>query len=197
MSGSEQPPPGSEQPPRRGWARILELGPAWISAIATLILALAAAGFFAGRVTAPTTATTGTPQPTQTVPKTVTAPSATNSLPNSPWSVYYQTQVGIGTVGINFDNNPPSSASADIFYSGSLLESTSNATLAVWPGSATPTPAQCQNWVTTHPGTSIGTVTVGMQICLKTAQGRPVLLRIQSVTPDAANGQVTVWQSNS
>jgi hypothetical protein len=40
------------KPTRHGWARIGELGPAWITAIATLILALTGAGFFAGRVTA-------------------------------------------------------------------------------------------------------------------------------------------------
>lgn len=39
------------QQPRRGWARLGELGPAWITAIAALIVALTSAGFFAGRAT--------------------------------------------------------------------------------------------------------------------------------------------------
>ncbi len=198
MSDSQQPP-GHGQPPRHGWARILELGPTWITAIATLIVALTGIGFFAGRVTTPTVTPTSVPTPTQTVTKTVTAPPAPATSPNGGLTVYYQTSVGINNIGINFDNNPPSSASADITFNGSL-SAQSPTILAVWPGSATPTGVQCENWVTTHPGGFVGTVTVGMQICLKTAQGRPGLLRIQSITsdvPTTANIQATVWQSPS
>jgi hypothetical protein len=52
--------------PRRGWARIAELGPVWISAIAALIVALATAGFFTGRATAPTVTTAAPPTTTIT-----------------------------------------------------------------------------------------------------------------------------------
>jgi len=51
----------SNRPPRRGWARLGELGPAWITAIAALIVALTGAGFFAGRVTAGATNTVVAP----------------------------------------------------------------------------------------------------------------------------------------
>lgn len=51
----------NNQRPRRGRARIGELGPAWITAIAALIVALTGAGFFAGRVTAGPTKTVAPP----------------------------------------------------------------------------------------------------------------------------------------
>jgi hypothetical protein len=58
------------QSTRHGWARLGELGPAWITAIATLILALTGAGFFAGRATA-------------TPAKTVTAPARLSEKPSA------------------------------------------------------------------------------------------------------------------
>ncbi len=53
---------------KSGTARLAELGPAWIGALAALLVALTGAGFFAGRVT-----TQPAPQPTVTSTATVTA----------------------------------------------------------------------------------------------------------------------------
>jgi hypothetical protein len=194
MSHNGQPPGHSEQSLRHGWARILDLGPKWITAIAALLAALGGIGFFAGRAT--TTPQKNVAMPAQTVTTTVTASPATITTTGGAWTIYYQTSVGISGSGLNFDNNLPSSASADIYYNGSLA-STSTAILAVWQGSDAPTPAKCDNWVTTHPSGSVYPVTVGMQICLKTAEGRLGILYIQNITSDAANGQITVWQSRS
>jgi hypothetical protein len=64
----------SQQPQKKGaWARFLELGPAWISAIGSLILALGTAGFFAGRASA---GPKPSPAPlTHVITKTVTVPA--------------------------------------------------------------------------------------------------------------------------
>jgi hypothetical protein len=66
-------------PPKSGWARLLEIGPAWITAISGLIVALAAAGFFVGHVTA--SGGTAAPQPTATVTKPASDPGS-DSSPN-------------------------------------------------------------------------------------------------------------------
>ena len=50
--------------------RIGELGPAWLSALAAVLVALTGAGFFAGRVSAPPSPTV---QPTRIITKTVPA----------------------------------------------------------------------------------------------------------------------------
>ena len=114
----------------------------------------------------------------------------------SRWSVYWSGPVGITNIGLNFDNKPPSSASGDINFNGSL-SSSDTATMAAWPGPRTPTAAQCQNWVTTHPSNIVGTVTTGMQICLLTTQGRSVLLLVQGLPAGATaelQAHATIWQ---
>src|ERR1700733_10068495 len=67
---------------KSGTSRFAELGPAWIGALATLIVALTGAGFFAGRATSQ-----ATPQPTKTVRSTVTVtatPVAAASAASTP-----------------------------------------------------------------------------------------------------------------
>ncbi|GIG55833.1 hypothetical protein Lfu02_02050 [Longispora fulva] len=60
-----------EERRRTGWARLAELGPAWLSSIAAVIAALAAAGFFAGRLTADVS-TSAAPPPTTSPAAVVT-----------------------------------------------------------------------------------------------------------------------------
>ena len=177
-----------EGSPRRGWARIGELGPAWITAGAGVIVALAAAGFFAGRATTPT------PAPTETV--TVTPGQALTAGHNS--STYWTGQVGFSSLsglGLDFDTKPPSSDQTTIVYEGNALQVTANEQLSQWTQSSTPSASDCKLWVTTHPNTEILYPASGMQICIKTDQGRYGLLHIDS----AANGQLqvtaTVWNS--
>jgi hypothetical protein len=62
-----------DAPPKRRSSRLADLGPLWITAIATLIAALGTAGFFTGRATATKAA------PAQTVTVTAT-PRATSSV---------------------------------------------------------------------------------------------------------------------
>ena len=110
------------------------------------------------------------------------------------WSVLWSGPVGITGNGLNFDDQPrPSPQSADIYYNGSLY-SASSAILAVWQQTQAPTAGQCQAWVTTHPSSSVSNLTAGMQICLQTGQGRPVLLDVQSVTGEELDADAKIWQ---
>ena len=67
---------------RRG--RIGELGPAWISAIAAVIVALTGAGFFAGRVSAPASSGTQADRVSTTTVPTAAPVSAGTSASASP-----------------------------------------------------------------------------------------------------------------
>jgi hypothetical protein len=179
-----------EEPQRRGWARIGELGPAWISAIAAVILALAGAGFFAGRATTPT------PAPTETV--TVTAGQTPPSSSSGTSSVYWTGPVGFSLtsgLGLDFDTKPPSYDQTTIVYEGNALQATANAQLSRWTQSSTPSASQCQLWVTTHPNTQIILPASGMQICIKTDQGRYGLLHIDSASTDQLQVTATIWNS--
>jgi hypothetical protein len=180
----------------RGWARIGELGPAWIGAIATLIVALTGAGFFAGRVTAPTVT------PTQTVTVTPTeTPGPDHSEVPSPTgtsSIYWTGSVGFtGTsgLGLDFDTRPPSTDQTTIIYEGNELSATANAQLSLWTQSSTPSASQCQSWVTTHPNTAIPSPASGMQMCIKTDQGRYGFLHIDSSSNDQLQVTATIWKS--
>lgn len=186
---------GNEKPPRSGWARIADLGPKWIGAIATLILALTSAGFFAGRVTTPTV----TPTPTVTVTRTETPGPNHSKVPSSTGtsSIYWNGPVGLSQsgLGLDFDTRPPSTDQTTIYYGGNTLQPTANAQLSLWTQSSTPSASECQSWVTTHPNTDITFPASGMQICIKTDQGRYGLLYIDS----SSNGQLqitaTIWNS--
>lgn len=144
-------------------------------------------------------------KPTVTVTTTVTAPSATgtggspapSATPNS--TVYWSSTVGITASGLEFDTRPPSQAgpSGGIAYAGNTLSaSNQNIVVSLWTNSGTPSAAQCQSWVSTHPNTGVESPTPGMNICIKTAEGRIGLLQIDSGTN---NGQlqatVTIWGS--
>jgi len=67
--------------PKSGWSRLLEIGPIWITAISSLIVALTAAGFLVGHATA--SSGTAAPQPSITVAKTVPTSSTSAVSPTS------------------------------------------------------------------------------------------------------------------
>lgn len=110
-------------------------------------------------------------------------------------SVVWSGPVGITGSGLNFDNQPPSSANADVLFNPVVgaLRSADATAMAVWPQARAPAAAECRLWVTTHPSSSIGSVTAGMQICLQTVQGRFVILHVQGTNPEL-DAQATVWQ---
>jgi hypothetical protein len=80
-----------QPPPRHGWARINDLGPQWIGAIAALIAALGGiGGFFVGRAFTQTVTVTqtGAPAVTQTVTATVTKTVAASPV-NTAGYIYF------------------------------------------------------------------------------------------------------------
>jgi hypothetical protein len=69
-------------PRKSGWARLWEVGPAWITALSGIIVALAAIGFFVGHATA--TVNDAVPTPTVTVTKIVQVAGPASSSSNEP-----------------------------------------------------------------------------------------------------------------
>jgi hypothetical protein len=169
--------------------------PGLIQALTPLILGLVAGGAAGAALGQHSSALA--PHPTVTVTVTASAPPpvSRSASRDASLSAYWQGPVGITSNGLNFDTKPPSSTpSGTIIYAGELYASGStNIELAVWPNSSTPTAAQCQNWVTTHPSSSLSNVDPDMQICIKTDQGRFGLLHIESVDSTQASATATIW----
>jgi hypothetical protein len=190
--------PTDEKPSKpSGFWRIWEGLPPLIQALTPLIILLVggAGGVAIGHATTPT------PQPTATVTVTATAPPPTSAPAptGTALSVYWQGQVGITTIGLNFDTRPPSSTpNGNIVYTGGdlLTRGDANIEFAVWPNSSTPKATQCQTYVTTHPSPSLFSINPGMQVCIKTDQGRFGLLSIGQVDSNngVASAQATIWE---
>jgi hypothetical protein len=194
--------PTDEKPSKpSGFWRIWKELPPLIQALTPLIILLVggAGGVAIGHATTPT------PQPTATVTVTATAPPPTSAPISTPaptgtaLSVYSQGQVGITSNGLNFDTQTPSSTpSGDIVYTagGLYTHGDANIEFAVWPNSSTPKATQCQTYVTTHPSPSLLSINPGMQVCIKTDQGRFGLLSIGQVDSNngVASAQATIWE---
>lgn len=189
--------PTDEKPSKPWFWHIWEGLPPLIQALTPLIIFLVGG---AGGV-AISHATTPAPQPTPTVTVTVTAPPPTSTVTSTPaptstvLSVYWQGPVGITTNGLNFDSRPPSSTpSGDIVYAGELVSTGTNIEFAVWPNSGTPNATQCQTFVTTQPSASLASINPGMQVCIKTDQGRFGLLSFGQIDSNGvASAQATIW----
>jgi hypothetical protein len=170
--------------------------PVLIQALTPLILGLVAGGT-AGAALGQHSSTPA-PQPTVTVTASASAPppASTAASPGASLALYWQGPVGITANGLNFDTKPPSSTpNGSIVYTGELYASGStNIELAIWSNSSTPTAAQCQAWVTTHPSSSLFNLAPGMQICIKTDQGRFGLLHIESIdSGSGVSAAATIW----
>jgi len=169
---------------------------ALIIAVTGLITALAALGVFS-----PAHSATAGGKRTPSAP---TGP--TSSAPTTPAggqaAVYWHGRVGITGPGINFDLKPATTSTnapaTNISYTGSALENAAlpspGIVISQWTRSGKPSEAQCQTWVATHPGTVVNNVVAGMQICIKTAQGRYGRLTIDSgATSDQLPATATIW----
>lgn len=139
---------------------------------------------------------TGTTLPTppgrsSTVSSSTSAPATTGS------SIYWSGPVGFTSYGLDLDIRRPATDQTTIAWEGNELQATANAQLAAWTQPGTPSPSQCQNWVTTHPNNGVPTPTIGMQICIKTDQGRFGLLHIDSYSNNGSqlNATATIWGS--
>jgi hypothetical protein len=141
--------------------------------------------------------------PTQTVTATATVTAAAPATAVTPVSaVYWQGAVGITFPGgINFDLKP-ATTSADgptniLFGSNSLEAPYTGTTILVsqWTGAGRPTQTDCANWVLTHPTNVVNNVAEGMQICIRTVQGRIGQLTVTSISPDrnTLNVMAVIW----
>lgn len=196
-SGSQPEPRGQDSLGRF----LFRQGPAWVTAIAGA-LAVLGIGFGAGYGTskaqnsAPAPAVTVTVEPSNatTGPGNSTAPPATtNSYVYWSGPVEFSQSSGLG---LDFDTSPPSTDQTTIIYEGNGLQSTANARVSLWNQPGTPSASQCRTWVTTHPNTDVTFPAVGMQICIKTDQGRYGLLHIDSSSNNDHLGvTATIWSS--
>jgi hypothetical protein len=118
--------------------------------------------------------------------------------------VYWQGAVGITfgpPGGINFDLKPATTSAdrpTNISFTGSALENAYIGTTVLvsqWTGAGQPTHADCANWVLTHPTNVVNNVAEGMQICIRTVQGRIGQLTVTSISPDQSTLNVTavIW----
>jgi hypothetical protein len=168
-----------------------------IIAVTGLITALAALGVFSPAHSA---ALGG-----KRTPSAPTGPSS--SAPTTPTggqaaAVYWHGKVGITGPGINFDLKPATTSTnappTNISYTGSALENawepSPGIVISQWTQSSKPSESQCRTLVATHPSTVVNNVVTGMQICIKTAQGRYGRLTINSgATSDQLPATATIW----
>ena len=138
-------------------------------------------------------------------PSASTAPASsdpTTSTASQAAAVYWHGTVGITFKGINFDLKPATTSSnapsTNISYTGSALENawqpSPGIVISQWSQSGTPSESQCQTLVATHPSAIVNNVVMGMQICIKTAQGRYGRLTIDSgATSDQLPVTATIW----
>ncbi|MGW7530828.1 hypothetical protein [Amycolatopsis sp. NPDC054798] len=190
---------GSETPKKTGWG---ELGHKWITAIAALVTALASAGFFIGRSSAPE-AKPSSPVTTTATPATVTvtaAPAARSSdAPTSnPGSAklddetYWSGELEWGK--FNFDISPPNYTDGEyIQYLGDgLLYVNGNTKLTSWKRSGQPGKKECASAVDAD-GSNQTRVMKDNQVCGRSAEGRIFLLNVMSMG-NTLRTQVTVWK---
>jgi NPCBM/NEW2 domain len=85
-------------PHKSGWARLLEVGPAWITAITGIIVALTAAGFFVGHATAGSGA--ATPAVTVTVTKTLSPSGSASPSADAPTTATAETPTTSGSAPV-------------------------------------------------------------------------------------------------
>ena len=170
----------------------------WLTAgLATIIAAIVAVS-----LTHRSTGSGSNPGPGVTAPKTTAAPGATgtgNSTPataTSGTAVYWRGHVSFSGDGFDFDSKPPAHDQTTIVYDGNTLYATASAQLAVWSQPGMPSASECQTWVATHPNNAVPVPAIGMQICIKTDQGRYGLLHIDSYSyNNSPNATVIVWGS--
>ncbi|WP_197319741.1 hypothetical protein [Saccharomonospora sp. NB11] len=183
---------------KSGWG---ELGPKWITAIATLITALAGAGFFLGRSTAPER---GGPDPDaeHATTVTVTVPDRDERVtggPNPPkqGDVRWKGELTFpndGT-GFNFDLVPPNFTAGRFveIWLDALQVHGDAATVTVWKSGGVPDEEACAVAVEEDGGTRISTVVKDNQVCGRTYEGRIFRMTILS-TDGPVRADVVVWE---
>ncbi|MEY7974475.1 hypothetical protein AB8O38_21015 [Saccharomonospora xinjiangensis] len=193
---------------RSGWG---ELGHKWITAIAALITALAGAGFFIGRSTAPEDSASAS-KPEHTVTATVTmradqpgtnagatttkgttdTTDTTTDAAAEKWAGKLEWSSSLS--GYNLDIVPPTYTEGRYLtgYFG-LLESYGDAAdLVVWKSGSTPGKAECAAAVTEE-GSDQVSVVKGNQVCGQTFDGSVFRLEILS-SGSEIKANAVIWK---
>lgn len=193
--------------------RIIELGPAWISAFAAVITALAAVGFFAGRATAPsgnppaaapTVTSSARPTPTASIAPST---SLTNKI-QSPPKVYQNGSFDYLDKGSYYDLDSAeswggnSAAGTDLTQDGSSLVGANGAVFApVAQGNdefSKCAPIDASSWRSFVPFEQLH---AAPDICVTTGENRLGLLHFTTIPdPDGeksrAHFRFVVWEKN-
>ncbi|TLW93175.1 hypothetical protein FFT09_07070 [Saccharomonospora piscinae] len=190
-----------DAPQKTGWG---ELGHKWITAIAGLITALAGAGFFLGRSTAPETPSSPDANAAAPVTVTVTVPAgndpgteASTAPVDTDSDLRWEGKLnwnGYGT-GYNLDLVPPTYTDGR-YLSGTLtgLESYGDAAqIAVWKSGSFPGRADCAEAVDTEGTDHISTLEEGNQVCGRTYEGRVFRLEVIAAGSDF-KAEGVVWE---
>lgn len=171
-----------------------EFGPAWITAISALIVALTGAGFFAGRASAPQ----GTAPPAQTVTKTVvsTVPARDDPASEAAGSddgTYFAGNLTWGE--FNLDQREPKRVGSKYITShGTVLYAyDDSAELAVWETDSVPSKDECANVVATDGSNQTAALVAGNRVCGQTAEGRVFRIEILGVGGSGIRSKTTVW----
>lgn len=206
MSGSD---PSSQQSREKGGlTRFAELGPAWIASLATLIVALTGAGFFAGRVSA---SSSQSAQPPKTVTRTVTA---TPTSPQGASTSGTTSTTGNGTELGTYTFRLPSGYGAPLASTAptqSEIAAAGGADDITWPtelaplsvgngdqmvglpNGSTPTYSSCTGNTTLQ---NVASTNQGTAFCIIETSGRVAGVAVTSIvrsTNSYITLQVTVW----
>jgi hypothetical protein len=201
----------SEQSRKKGLG---ELGPVWIGSIATLIVAMTGAGFFAGHAVATSTASTPSPKViTVTVTATAPAPSTPSSsaADGATPSPAAQSTVGNGTLDASYSFKLVNGYSAplgltaptqaqiaasgnyDLYYNGSMEPGSSEKMVELQNGT-TPTYSACTANTTFVSGLQ---PEVGMSACIVETSGymAGVTVTATGTSPYSITVRVTLWKN--
>lgn len=194
---------GNGQDSRRGFlSRLGELGPAWITALAALLVALTSAGFFAGRAA-------GQPRPSPTV--TVTAPARIGQGEGSsspPAAATAGTQLGsypvdlTGSYGVPLGPARPAPSQYSADGIGDLVKIDSRIgpggadQMVLLPDGTDPTYQQCKS--ATNFSGQIVPVT-GSSFCIIETTGYIAGAEVTAVGPTVSNVNftITVWKNSA
>ncbi|RSM79195.1 hypothetical protein DL991_14985 [Amycolatopsis sp. WAC 01375] len=189
-----------ESTKKSGWG---QLGHQWITAIAALVTALAGAGFFIGRESAPepkaasaVTVPAGTVTVTQSAPGEIQA-TVSKSVPPSPAGngagVYFSSEE-FEWGEFNLDFNPPRYLAGKYIYplGRALTVQGEAAKLAEWQTDSVPGKDECTSAVAERGQKYTGDLVASSHVCGKTAEGR--VFRFDVIAAGATiRGKVIVW----
>jgi hypothetical protein len=211
-SGQSGQPQHHQSPKKDRRGRLAELGPAWITAIASLIVALTGAGFFVGRASVtsnPPVSPTATPK---TAPVASSGGSGTSAPPASPSDTASQTTAGVqlGTYSFGLTNGydaplgptaPKQSqimpanvgGSYDIGFNSSVYAG-SNEKMIGLPQGSTPTYSACSTGTVFE--TAASPLAQGTSFCIEETSGDIAGVTITSVggSPLYTAFKVILWR---